>query len=149
MSLNFHLLQPHTQSGITLHQQSLYLRCVPCNLNYLMPNFPSQHLMPKFHMVHFTGSPVFFRKELKNQDAIEGDDITLCCELSKPGVRVEWRKGGMVLQPCKKFEMRQEGCIQDLCIHNLVPEDSGYYTCDAGDQLTTASLAVQGSQSQY
>ncbi|XP_078120450.1 LOW QUALITY PROTEIN: obscurin [Sander vitreus] len=90
------------------------------------------------------GAPVFFHKELKNQDTIEGDDVTLCCELSKPGVCVEWRKGGIVLQPSKKYEMRQEGCIQELCIRNLEPEDSGYYTCDAGDQLTTASLAVQG-----
>ncbi|KAM9349716.1 obscurin [Symphorus nematophorus] len=89
------------------------------------------------------GAPVFFHKELKNQDALEGDDVTLHCELSKPGVRVEWRKGGMVLQPGKKYEMRQEECIQELCIRNLEPEDSGYYTCDAGDQLTTASVAVQ------
>ncbi|XP_017281459.1 obscurin isoform X5 [Kryptolebias marmoratus] len=89
------------------------------------------------------GAPVFFQKELKNQDAIEGDDITLHCELSKPGVRVEWRKGGVVLQPGKKYEMKQEGRIRELYVHNLEPEDSGYYTCDAGDQLTTASLAVQ------
>lgn len=88
---------------------------------------------------------MFFRKELKNQDAVEGDDVSLRCELSKPGIRVEWRKGGMVIQPSKKYEMKQEGCIQELCIQNLVSEDSGYYTCDAGDQLTTAALAVQGS----
>lgn len=91
-----------------------------------------------------TGAPVFFRKELKNQDAVEGDDISLRCELSKPGIRVEWRKGGVVIQPCKKYEMKQEGCIHELCIQNLMSEDSGYYTCDAGDQLTTAALAVQG-----
>lgn len=90
---------------------------------------------------------MFFQKELKNQDTIEGDDITLHCELSKPNVRVEWRKGGVVLQPGKKYAMKQEGRVQELCIHNLEPEDSGYYTCDAGDQLTTASLAVQGSLS--
>ncbi|XP_074507683.1 obscurin [Sebastes fasciatus] len=89
------------------------------------------------------GTPVVFHKELKNQDAVEGDDVTLRCELSKPRVRVEWRKGGIVLQPGKKCEMRQEGCVQELCIRNVEPEDSGYYTCDAGDQLTTASLAVQ------
>ncbi|XP_077955749.1 obscurin isoform X1 [Gasterosteus aculeatus] len=89
------------------------------------------------------GAPVFFHKELKNLDAVEGDDVTLRCELSKPGVRVEWRKGGIVLQPGMKCEMRQEGCIQELLLRNLEPEDSGYYTCDAGDQLTTSSLAVQ------
>lgn len=112
------------------------------------PKVSVQHLTQKFYILKFSpGAPVFFRKELKNQDATEGDDVTLRCELSKPGVRVEWRKGGMVLHAGKKFEMRQEGCVQELCIRNLVPEDNGYYTCDAGDQLTTASLVVQGSHS--
>lgn len=100
-----------------------------------------------YYFKFLPGAPAFFQKELKNQDAIEGDDITMHCELSKPSVRVEWRKGGMVLQPSEKYEMRQEGCIRELCIRNLEPEDSGYYTCDAGEQLTTASLAVQGSLS--
>ncbi|XP_061776430.1 obscurin isoform X3 [Nerophis ophidion] len=88
-------------------------------------------------------APAFFKTELKNQQAVSGDDVTLRCEVSRPGVRVEWRKGGMVLTPGKKYEIWQDGCVQELCIHNLDPEDSGYYTCDAGDQLTTASVAVQ------
>ncbi|XP_041698291.1 obscurin isoform X4 [Coregonus clupeaformis] len=89
------------------------------------------------------GAPAFFQKELKNKEAQEGDDITLRCELSKAGAQVEWRKGGVVLQAGKKYAMRQEGCVQELRIRNLEPEDNGYYTCDAGDQLTTASVAVQ------
>lgn len=94
------------------------------------------------------GAPAFFLKELKNKEAQEGDDITLRCELSKACTQVEWRKGGMVLQAGKKYEMRQEGCVQELRIRNLEPDDNGYYTCDAGDQLTTASVAVQGIMSQ-
>ncbi|XP_034038495.1 obscurin-like [Thalassophryne amazonica] len=92
------------------------------------------------------GAPVFFQKELKSQEALEGDDVTLHCELSKAGVCVEWRKGGVVLQHGRKFEIRHEGRRQELCIRNLEPEDSGYYTCDAGDQLTTASLTVQAKE---
>ncbi|XP_061652377.1 obscurin isoform X3 [Phyllopteryx taeniolatus] len=88
-------------------------------------------------------APAFFKKELKNLEAIEGDDVTLRCELSKPGVRVEWRKGGLVLAPGKKYDIWEEGRIQELCIRNLAPDDSGYYTCDAGDQLTAASVTVQ------
>lgn len=91
-----------------------------------------------------SGQPPFFRQELENQKATEGDSIALRCELSKPGIRVEWRKGGVVLQPSKKHEMKQEGCVQELHVHDLEPEDNGYYTCDAGDQLTTASVTVQG-----
>ncbi|KAK7945499.1 hypothetical protein WMY93_001227 [Mugilogobius chulae] len=89
------------------------------------------------------GAPVFFQKELKNQDATEGDDIVLRCELSKPGVRVEWRKGGAVLHSGKRVNIKQDGCVQELRLLNAAPEDSGFYTCDAGDQLTTASLTVQ------
>ncbi|KAL7886884.1 hypothetical protein AOLI_G00046050 [Acnodon oligacanthus] len=89
------------------------------------------------------GVPAHFRKELQNQDAVEGDTITLRCELSKANINVEWRKGGLVLQPGKKYELRQDGCMQELHIHDLEPGDSGYYTCDAGDQLTTASVSVQ------
>ncbi|KAK6310836.1 hypothetical protein J4Q44_G00188910 [Coregonus suidteri] len=92
------------------------------------------------------GAPAFFQKELKNKEAQEGDDITLRCELSKAGAHVEWRKGGVVLQAGKKYAMRQEGCVQELRIRNLEPEDNGYYTCDAGDQLTTASVAVQEAE---
>lgn len=95
---------------------------------------------------HSSETLPFFHKELENIDAVEGDMITLRCELSKPGVNVEWRKGGMVLQPSKKFQMRQEACVQELDIFDLKPEDSGYYTCDAGNQLTTASVSVQGNQ---
>ncbi|XP_034146064.1 obscurin isoform X5 [Esox lucius] len=92
------------------------------------------------------GAPAFFQKELKNQEAQEGDDVALRCELSRSGVHVEWRKGGVVLQAGKKYEMRQEGCVHELIVHNLEPEDNGYYTCDAGDQLTTASLTVQEAE---
>ncbi|XP_056105324.1 obscurin-like isoform X13 [Rhinichthys klamathensis goyatoka] len=89
------------------------------------------------------GQPAYFQKELENQNAIEGDSITLRCELSKLVKSVEWRKGGVVLQPSKKFEMKQEGCVLELHVHDLEPEDNGYYTCDAGDQLTTASVTLQ------
>ncbi|XP_053094487.1 obscurin isoform X5 [Pangasianodon hypophthalmus] len=91
-------------------------------------------------------APAFFLKELENLDTVEGDTVTLRCELSKPSVKVEWRKGGVVLQPGKKFQLKQEGCIQELHIYDLKPEDSGYYTCDAGNQLTTASLSVQEAE---
>ncbi|XP_047667394.1 obscurin isoform X5 [Tachysurus fulvidraco] len=91
-------------------------------------------------------SQIIFRKELENQDAVEGDTVTLRCELSKPGINVEWRKGGVILQPSKKFQLKQAGCLQELHINDLKLEDSGYYTCDAGNQLTTASVSVQEAE---
>lgn len=97
-------------------------------------------------LLHSSESQIIFRKELENQDAVEGDTVTLRCELSKPGINVEWRKGGVILQPGKKFQLKQAGCLQELHINDLKLEDSGYYTCDAGNQLTTASVSVQGKE---
>ncbi|KAJ8408221.1 hypothetical protein AAFF_G00264490 [Aldrovandia affinis] len=82
-------------------------------------------------------------RELENQQAEEGESVTLCCEISRPGAPVEWRKGGVVLQASGKYEMREDNCVLTLCIHELERDDHGYYTCDAGDQLTTASVTVQ------
>uniref|UniRef100_F6TWE8 Obscurin n=1 Tax=Monodelphis domestica TaxID=13616 RepID=F6TWE8_MONDO len=85
---------------------------------------------------------VVFRKPLKSQQAEEGETATLRCELSKPDVPVIWSKGGLELFPCAKYEMVLEGTVAELLIHDAEQEDTGDYTCDTGDQQTTASLTV-------
>ncbi|XP_066483112.1 obscurin isoform X11 [Tiliqua scincoides] len=87
--------------------------------------------------------PALFEVELENQEAKEGEMVTLTAELSKPNVPVKWSKGSAKLRTSDKFEMRQQGCRVELLIHNAQPEDSGDYTCDSGDQQTTASLLVK------
>uniref|UniRef100_A0A8C4IVH4 Obscurin n=1 Tax=Dicentrarchus labrax TaxID=13489 RepID=A0A8C4IVH4_DICLA len=88
-------------------------------------------------------APVIFTKELENQMADEGNSVTLHCELSKPGVPLEWRKGELGLCPCAKYEIKQAGHLGTLVIHDVDPEDSGSYTCDSGDCQSTAQLAVK------
>ncbi|XP_021244944.1 obscurin isoform X10 [Numida meleagris] len=87
--------------------------------------------------------PVTFKQILQNQESEEGSTATFCCELSKPNAVVEWRKGGVGLQPDEKYEMRQRECLVELLIHNLQLEDTGEYSCDTGDQETKASLHVK------
>uniref|UniRef100_A0AAR2KQ87 Obscurin, cytoskeletal calmodulin and titin-interacting RhoGEF b n=1 Tax=Pygocentrus nattereri TaxID=42514 RepID=A0AAR2KQ87_PYGNA len=87
--------------------------------------------------------PAVFIQELKNQKVVEGKSVTWCCELSKPNIPIQWRKGEVELCPCDKYEFKQDGHHIQLVIHNLEPEDSGEYTCDSGDQQSTASLEVQ------
>ncbi|XP_017602265.1 PREDICTED: obscurin isoform X2 [Corvus brachyrhynchos] len=86
--------------------------------------------------------PVTFKQPLQNQESEEGSTATFCCELSKPSAAVEWRKGGVGLQPSQKYEMRQRGSLVELLIHNLKLEDTGEYSCDVGDQETRAALSV-------
>lgn len=93
-----------------------------------------------------SAAPVVFTKELESSlTADEGDSVTLHCELSKPGVPLEWRKGELGLCPCAKYEIRQTGHLATLIINDLDPEDSGSYTCDTGDRQSTAQLAVKGT----
>jgi len=88
--------------------------------------------------------PIFFCKNLQSLEAEEGKVTALTCELSKPGVAVQWKKGTALLKPGNKYEMKQDGCLLQLQIYDLKIGDSGSYKCCAGNIVTTASLEVKG-----
>lgn len=88
--------------------------------------------------------PVHFIKELKDMEGKEGNTARLCCELTKPGHSVKWRKGSILLHSSDKHEIIQKGSTVELLIHLLKVEDSGEYTCDTGDQKTKSCLKVIG-----
>ena len=85
-----------------------------------------------------------FKEKLESQEAEEGTNLTLRCEISKPGVQVEWKKGTQVLKSGEKYQMKQKDTVNELLINKVVPDDSGDYSCVCGDQRTTASLNVKG-----
>ncbi|CAB1317345.1 unnamed protein product [Coregonus sp. 'balchen'] len=93
--------------------------------------------------LNIKAQPVTFKQKLGNQEAEEGGSVTLHCELSKPGVPVEWRKGTQVLKSGEKYQIKQKESVSELLISKVVPEDSGDYSCMCGDQKTTASLKIK------
>ncbi|OCT75409.1 hypothetical protein XELAEV_18030588mg [Xenopus laevis] len=93
--------------------------------------------------VTVTALPVRFKQDLKDAEVEEGSSVTLSCEVTKPDAPVTWKKGITTLQANEKYEFRQKECLVDFIIHKVVPEDSGTYTCDTGDQQTSARVKVK------
>lgn len=83
-------------------------------------------------------------KNLESQEAEEGGSVTLHCELSQPGLPVEWKKGTQVLSSGEKYKMKQSECDYKLQIFYLTPGDTGSYSCLSEDTISSASLAVKG-----
>lgn len=97
-------------------------------------------------MICLAAAPVLFKKELKSQEALEGEEATMSCEISSPDCKVTWLKGSSVLTHGEKYSIKQRASTQILHIHKLSVKDSGEYTCDTGDKRSTASLTVKGNK---
>lgn len=81
-----------------------------------------------------------------NTLALEGETVTLSCTTSDSKAPVTWRRNNSVLQAGLKYDLIDKGAFHQLCIHNLLPEDSGTYTCDTGDAQCDVSLTVEGNK---
>lgn len=106
-----------------------------------------QSLTKMFSNLPTTALPVTFKREVQRLVAKEGGSGVFCCELSKPGASVDWKKGRVILKPGEKYEMKQEGRLTKLVINNIEESDGGKYTCKTKDSQSTAELIVQGSRS--
>lgn len=91
--------------------------------------------------------PIKFTQELKNIQVQEGNEVTLCCDLSKPDYPVNWLKGDKALNCGDKYQMKQNGATLELVIKKSQPEDSGKYSCVCEGARTTATIIITGQTS--
>ncbi|XP_069815234.1 obscurin isoform X2 [Dendropsophus ebraccatus] len=93
--------------------------------------------------------PPEFKEELKNQEATEGDTITLHCELTKPDASLEWRKGHKIIKSNDKYKVIQEGLVAQLVVYNVDQQDTGRYICVCGDNQTAATVTIKALPPQF
>lgn len=86
--------------------------------------------------------PITFKTKLRNQQVEEENGVTMTCELSKPGLAAEWRKGQELLKSNFKYQIKNRNSSMELTIKNAQLEDSGLYSCVYGDVKTTANITV-------
>lgn len=77
---------------------------------------------------------------------MEGETATLSCTTSDFTSLVTWRRNHIPLQNGDKYEMRKEGKVNLLLIHDVDPLDTGIYSCDTGDVQSSAKLTVTGKK---
>lgn len=92
----------------------------------------------------FVEEPVEFTIPLTEQTTYKGQSLTLKCELSKDIVAVTWLKGNARIKSCKKYEMKSDGCVHSLTVHDIDSDDEADYTVVVGEKESTAYVMVEG-----
>uniref|UniRef100_A0A3P8S5Q9 Obscurin-like protein 1 n=1 Tax=Amphiprion percula TaxID=161767 RepID=A0A3P8S5Q9_AMPPE len=86
--------------------------------------------------------PVTIFRKLEDQKFPEGAVISIECELSRHNVDVKWMKDGTEVKPSKDLRIYAMGRKRFLQIMKCQVSDSGMYSCDAGDAMTSCSVEV-------
>ena len=87
---------------------------------------------------------VLFKEWPKDVVIMEGQTASLSCSTSDNTTPVIWRRNYIPLHHGNKYELRKEGHLNLLLIHDVELLDTGTYTCDTGDVQGNAMLTVQG-----
>ena len=85
-------------------------------------------------------------RHLVEKQILEGDSVTMDCEVSKPDAEGIWFKEDIEVEPTEKYETVVDGKVQALTIHDAELEDEGEYTLEVSGDSTTAMLWVDGTQ---
>ncbi|ELT96013.1 hypothetical protein CAPTEDRAFT_139749 [Capitella teleta] len=86
---------------------------------------------------------VTFTIPLKETQTVEGDAVTLECQLSKPDLKVAWLKDGSEITPSEQVHITTDGTWQRLTLPHTVLDDEAEYAVQFNDQITKATLWVE------
>ena len=72
-----------------------------------------------------------------------GERATFEIELTKGDALIRWFKDGQELQFSEHVRLSIDGKRQRLKIYDTEPEDAGVYSCEVGEQKSSAKLTVE------
>ena len=88
---------------------------------------------------------IIFTKELQDIKVTEvGIQVTLECELSKPGLKVDWFKGDKQVRRDTRYDFVSKGTEHRLVIEKVESEDVGEYRVEYQKLSSSAKLSVEG-----
>merc|ERR1711964_51532 len=94
-------------------------------------------------MLNVIEGDLYFTSKLQNYTAVEKDEVSLVCELSKSSGEVKWYKDGKEIFPSKNIAIKTDGKKRILTIKTADRSNIGSYTCDCGSDKTTADLNIE------
>ncbi|CAH2305336.1 obscurin 1 [Pelobates cultripes] len=71
-----------------------------------------------------------------------GDCVALSCDVSRENALVRWFQDGVELEDSENMKLEAEGKHRRLIINNALPEISGEFVCDAGDDSVSYNVTV-------
>lgn len=77
-------------------------------------------------------------------ECIEGDAVTLTCEVNKPNKPAMWLRDGEQITATEGYEIVVDGNVHKLLIRQASLEDEAEYTCMVGSADTNTMLYVEG-----
>lgn len=76
---------------------------------------------------------------------MEGDTLTLICEVNKPGVIAMWLKDGEQITITDGYEITVDGCHHILTIPHATLDDEAEYTVMIGNEESTGLVLIEGN----
>ena len=88
--------------------------------------------------------PINLSLNLKRHSTATEKMATFTCITSKPHLQVTWFKDSMVIFPCRKYVVVQEGCQHTLTIRSLGRPDYGEYVVVVGKHHRMGGARKEG-----
>ena len=93
----------------------------------------------------FKGEKIYFTKELTDTQVKNvGKAVTLECEISKDGLKVDWYFGSKKLRRGEDYDITASGKTQTLTIEKTTEQSVGEYRAEYKTASTSCKLTLAG-----